>query len=74
MKTLLIIVLILIGIVFVWSVLMMSPKGGLWMAIWGLGWSDEYGSKKSLEWKMKKVATISAILFVVVALILPYVD
>lgn len=74
MKTLLIIVLILLGIIFVWAVLLMSPKGGLGMAIGGLGWSDEYGSKKSLEWKLKKVALITAILFVIVALILPYVN
>jgi hypothetical protein len=52
----------------------MSPKWWLWAAISGIGGSDEYGSKKSLEWKLKKVAIITSIAFWVIVLILPYVS
>ncbi len=72
MKIMLIIALILTGIIFVWSVLLMSPKG--WIGF-GIGWvsgSNEYGSKKMIESKLKKVALISLVIFVIVALILPY--
>ncbi len=75
MTTLLTIGLVITGVVFVLSVLMMSPKGGLGMWIGGstgVGWGD-YGSKKSLEGKLKIVATICAIAFVLIALFLPYV-
>jgi hypothetical protein len=34
--------------------------------------AGEYGSKKSLEGKLKKVALVSIIIFVATALILPY--
>ncbi|HKL44259.1 MAG TPA: preprotein translocase subunit SecG [Candidatus Absconditabacterales bacterium] len=74
MNILLIILLILSGIIFVGSVLLMSPKGGLGAAIGGMGGSDEYGSKKSMEGKLKKVAIVSISIFVVTALILPYVN
>ncbi len=74
MKTLLTILLILSGIIFVWSVLFMSPKGGLGAAIGGVGWSDEYGSKKSVEGKLKAVAIATSLIFVIVSLILPYVN
>jgi len=26
----------------------MSPKGGLWLWIWGMSWGNDYGSKKTL--------------------------
>ena len=56
----------------------MNPKGGgIGMGIWGMAGSaggNEYGSKKSIEGTLKKVATISAILFVGVSLIIPFVD
>jgi len=74
MKTALIVILILLGIIFTGSVLLMSPKGWLGAAIGWIGWSDEYGSKKSLEWKLKKIALITSILFVLIALILPFVQ
>ncbi len=74
MNILLIILLILSGIIFVWSVLLMSPKWWLGAAIGWMGGSDEYGSKKSMEWKLKKVAIVSISIFVVTALILPYVN
>jgi protein translocase SecG subunit len=72
MHILLIIVLILSGIAFVWSVLLMSPKGWLWLGIGWMAWGNEYWSKKTLENKLKRVALISSILFIVSALILPY--
>lgn len=76
MKTALTITLILLGILFVLSVLMMNPKGGgLGMGMGGAsaaGGSD-YGSKKSLEFRLKIVATVSAIAFVLVTIILPYI-
>lgn len=72
MRTLLIIVLIVAWIAFIGSVLLMSPKGGLGLGIGGMSGGNEYGSKKTLETKLKKVALISSILFVLVALILPY--
>jgi protein translocase SecG subunit len=72
MRTLLIIVMILAGIVFVGSVLLMSPKGGIGLGIGGMSGAGEYGSKKSLEGKLKKVALISIIIFVLMCLILPY--
>ncbi|MEI7562169.1 MAG: hypothetical protein WCJ39_00090 [bacterium] len=42
------------------------------MGIGGLSGANEYGSKKSLETKLKKVAVISVVIFVLIALILPY--
>lgn len=68
----LVILMIISGIVFIWSVLLMSPKGGIGLGIgWMAGW-NEYGSKKSLEGKIKYVAIIAAAIFVLVSLILPY--
>ena len=72
MRTFLIVIMILAGIVFLGSVLLMSPKGGIGLGIGGLSGGNEYGSKKSLETKLKKVAVISIALFVLIALILPY--
>jgi len=49
MRTLLIVLLIVSGIIFTWSVLMMSPKWWLWAWIaWFGGWWGDYGSKKSV--------------------------
>jgi len=72
MRTLLIILMIIAGVVFVGSVLLMSPKWGIGLGIGGLSGANEYGSKKSLETKLKKVAVISVVIFVLIALILPY--
>jgi len=74
MKSLLIVLMIIVWIVFVTCVLLMSPKWGLWSALGGIAWSDEYGSKKSLEWKLKKIALVTGILFIVLVLVLPYVN
>lgn len=64
--------MILSGIAFIWSALLMSPKGWIWMGIWWMAGGNEYGSKKSLEGKVKKIATVAGIIFVVASLLLPY--
>ncbi len=75
MRTALIIAMILVGIVFIVSVLLQSPKGGgIGMGIGGASaGGNEYGSKKTMEGKFKKIALISGILFVIIVLFLPYV-
>lgn len=75
MKTALIIALLIDGIIFIASVLLQSPKGGgLGFGIWGASsGGNEYGSKKSMENKLQKVAIISSIIFVLICLFLPYV-
>jgi len=50
----------------------MSPKGGLGFGISGIGGVNEYWSKKSIETTLKKVALVSIIIFLIVALLLPY--
>jgi protein translocase SecG subunit len=72
MRTLLIILLILAWIAFIGSVLLMSPKGGLGLGIGWMAWGNEYGSKKTLENKLKKVALVSGIVFLIASLVLPY--
>ncbi|MDR2189934.1 MAG: preprotein translocase subunit SecG [Candidatus Peribacteria bacterium] len=78
MKTALIVMLVVLGIILVGSILLMNPKGGgIGMGIGGSaggGSGNEYGSKKSIEGKLKKVATITAILFVGISLFLPFVQ
>ena len=54
---------------------MMSPKGWIWLWIGGFSaWWNEYGSKKSIEWKLKVVAMVAWILFVGVCAFMPFVD
>ena len=72
MRTLLIIVLIAAWIAFIGSVLLMSPKGGLGLGIGWMAGGNEYGSKKTLENKLKKVALFSGLIFLIASLILPY--
>lgn len=52
--------------------MLMSPKGWLGLGIGGMAGGNEYGSKKTLENKLKKVALITGVLFLLVSLILPY--
>jgi hypothetical protein len=75
MKAVLIIALVILWCVFMASVLMMSPKWwiGLWIG-WFSAWWNEYGSKKSIEWKLKIVAMVTGILFVGVCAFMPFVD
>ena len=72
MRTLLLIVLVVSGLLFCWSVLLMTPKGWLWAWIAGVWGSSDYGSKKSVENTLKRVAIVTSILFVVVCIALPY--
>lgn len=72
MRTLTIILLIISGILFVGSVLLMSPKGWLGAGIAGASGGGDYGSKKSVETTLKKVAIITAIIFVATVIALPY--
>lgn len=73
MKTVLIALFIISGVVFTVSVLLMSPKGGIGFGIWGMANNNEYGSKKSLESQLKKVAIFSSILFIGIVVFLPYI-
>lgn len=61
-------------LLFTWSVLLMSPKWWLWFWLWWVSSSNEYGSKKSVEYTLKKVAKISLIVFIVSVFALPYVN
>lgn len=65
--------MIVLGIVFMICVLLMSPKGWLGFGIGGAGGSNEYGSKKSIEHTLKKVATVTAVAFVLIALAIPLI-
>lgn len=71
MKSTLIAIMIVVGIIFMISVLLMSPKGWLGFWIGGSGGSNEYGSKKSIEYTLKRVAIVAGILFVIIATALP---
>ena len=74
MKSALIIIMVVLWCVFMASVLMMSPKWWIGLGIGGAsaGW-NEYGSKKSIEWKLKIVAMVAGILFVGVCAFMPFV-
>ncbi len=72
MTTLLLLLMIGSGIAMSIVILLMAPKGGLWFGLGWMGGSNEYGTKKSIEWSLKTVATIWAIIFVVSSLIYPF--
>lgn len=72
MRVVLIGLLFVSGILFVISVMLMSPKGGLGLGIGGVASSNEYGSKKSIESTLKKVALVTGVIFVATVLYLPY--
>ncbi len=78
MKTVLLVLLFALGLVIMVSILMMNPKdGGIGMGIGGAsagGGKNEYGSKKTMEGKLKKVALFCSIALVIVCLILPFVN
>ena len=75
MKAALIIIMVVLWCIFMASVLMMSPKWWIGMWIWWFSaWGNEYGSKKSIEWKLKIVAMVTWILFVGVCAFMPFVD
>ena len=68
----LIVILIISGILFSGSVLLMSPKGGLGAGIAGSSGGGDYGSKKSVETTLKKVAIVSLVCFMACVVFLPY--
>lgn len=74
MATLILIVMILSGLLFIGSVLLMTPKGGIGFGIGGMATSNEYGSKKSIENTLKKSALINIIVFTACAMVYPYVN
>ena len=74
MVTMLFVLMLLSGILFIGSVLLMAPKGGLGFGVGGMSTSNEYGSKKSLEWTLKRSATVSIIVFTICALVYPYAN
>lgn len=73
MITFVFIIMILSGALFILSVLLMTPKWGLWFWITGMATSNEYSSKKSVESTLKKTAIISIILFTLSAIVYPYI-
>lgn len=72
MTTLLLILMIGSGIVMSIAILLMAPKWGLGFWLGGMWGSNEYGTKKSIEWSLKTVATIWAIVFVCSSLVYPF--
>ena len=72
MRTILLVLLVVSWLLFSGSVLLMSPKWWLWAWIAWVWWSSDYGSKKSVESTLKRVAVITSIIFVVTAIMLPY--
>lgn len=72
MATVLNVLLIISWIVFATTVMLMSPKWWLWFSLGGMSSTNEYGSKKSLEHNIKKVAYVSGIIFVVICVLYPY--
>lgn len=74
MRTIVLIIMILSGIIFMGSVMLMSPKGGIGFWLGGMSWAHEHGSKKSLEWTLKRTALRTAVIFCCTVLILPYLQ
>jgi len=74
MLTLLFSIMIIFWLLFIISILLMAPKGGLGFGIGGMSTSNEYGSKKSIEWTLKKTAIISIVLFTIAAILYPYAN
>ncbi len=74
MRSIVLILMVIAGVVFAGSVMLMSPKGGLGVALGGVSSSNEYGSKKSLESTLKKTATASLVVFLMTAIALPYIS
>lgn len=73
MITLLFTLMVLSGIVLIGSILLMAPKWWLWFWVGGMNTSNEYGSKKSLEWTLKASAIFSVLIFTLCAIVYPYI-
>lgn len=74
MTTFVFVIMFLSGILFIISILLMTPKWGLWFGISGMSTSNEYSSKKSVESTLKRTAIFSIILFTLLSVIYPYID
>jgi protein translocase SecG subunit len=73
MTTLLLIILLLSGALMSFAILLMAPKGGLGFGLGGgFAGSNEYGTKKSIEGGLKKLATVCAVIFIICALVYPF--
>lgn len=72
MITVLNVLLIISGLVFATTIMLMSPKWWIGFSIWGMNSTNEYGSKKSLEHNIKNVAYISGAIFLIVCVLYPY--
>ncbi len=75
MATLLNVIIVVSGLIFVFTVMFMSPK---WNWLWAISWmsiggTNEYWSKKSIENTLKKTAIISWIIFTIVSLLYPFI-
>jgi len=74
MTSLVLTLMIISGIIFIISIMLMTPKGGIGFGIGGMSTSNEYGSKKSVESTLKKSAIVSIVVFTLCALVYPYVN
>lgn len=74
MQTVLLSLFLLSGLIFVGVVMLMTPKGWLWLWMGGMANTWEYGSQKSLEVSLKRIAFWSGLVFLVVTVILPFVE
>ncbi len=72
MTTVLNVLLIISGLVFATTIMLMSPKWWIGFSIWGMNSTNEYGSKKSLEHNIKKVAYVSGAIFLIICVLYPY--
>jgi len=74
MVTLTFAIMILSGIVFMITIALMTPKWWIWFWVGGMTTSNEYWSKKSMEWTLKKSAIISIAIFTACAIVYPYMN
>lgn len=72
-RIILIAVMLISWVLFIGSVLLMTPKGWVGFWIWGAENTNEYGSKKSIETTLKKVAAVTSVIFVATVLFMPFV-
>ncbi len=74
MVTLTFAIMILSGIVFMITIALMTPKWWIWFWVGGMATSNEYWSKKSMEWTLKKSAIVSILIFTTCAIVYPYMN
>ncbi len=74
MVTLTFAIMILSGLIFMVTIALMTPKWWIWFWVGGMTTSNEYWSKKSMEWTLKKSAIISILIFTTCAIVYPYMN